>query len=133
MAEAFRTSVGMEASRIQGNEKRMSGRRKIIMKKLAAITSILTLATLLSAVPILAAGSCPVSFGEYDKLIQSNMKDQCLIVARNCASKADTVQQRVNTLRIETAKGNYVYSNGELKALREQLRWIQADSGNRII
>ena len=103
------------------------------MKKLAATTSILTLAMLLSAVPILAAGSCPVSFGEYDKLMQSNMKDQCLIVARNCASKADTVQQRVNTLRIETAKGNYVYSNDELKALREQLRWIQADSGNRII
>jgi len=114
-------------------EKRMDGRRSIVMKKFAATTSILTLATLLSALPILAAASCPVSFGEYDKLIQSNMKDQCLIVAKNCATETDTVQQRVNALRIEIAKGNYVYSNDELKALREQLRWIQADSGNQII
>jgi len=103
------------------------------MKLLVKRIQLLAVAMLLSAIPVLAAGTCPVSFGEYDKLIQSDMKNQCLIVARNCSGETDNVQQRVNDLRVEIAKGTYVYTGAELRALREQLQWIETDSDNRII
>lgn len=103
------------------------------MKKHIERIPLLAVLLLLSALPVLAAEVCPVSFGEYDKLVQSDFKNQCLIVARNCTVGTDSVQQRVNDLRVEIAKGRYVYSSGEIGILKEQLKWIEADSANRII
>ena len=103
------------------------------MKRIGNILVVSAASVLFSAVPILAAPRCPVSSGEFDQLIRSNMKDQCLIVAKNCADESDTVQQRVNQLRVEIAKGSYVYSANELRTLKEQLNWIETESGNRFI
>ena len=55
----------------------------------AAVTSML-----FSATAICTAASCPVSSSEFDKLVQSNMKDQCLIVAKNSSTESSSVQQR---------------------------------------
>jgi hypothetical protein len=103
------------------------------MKRMGRSIVVSAAAVLFAAVPLLAAPSCPVSSGEFDRLVQSNMKDQCLIVARNCADESATVQQRVNQLRVEIAKGSYVYTPNELRALKEQLQWIETDSGNGFI
>lgn len=103
------------------------------MKKIAAMISAVTVSLLLSAVSILGAEQCPVSSGEFHKLVQSNFKNQCLIVAKNCATASDSVQQRVNELRVEIAKGQAVYTPNELKALKEQLEWIDSSSGNQFI
>jgi len=103
------------------------------MKKLGSVIFFSVVTFLFSAYPIIADSNCPVSSSEFDKLIQSNMKDQCLVVAKNCASEASSVQQRVNDLRREIAKGRYVYSADELRALENQLNWIVTESGNQII
>ena len=103
------------------------------MGKTGKVIVISAATVLFAALPVLAAPSCPVSSNEFDKLVQSNIQNQCLLVAKNCAGESDTVQQRVNQLRMEIAKGGYVYSPNELRMLREQLQWIKADSGNRFI
>jgi len=103
------------------------------MKKTATLISGLTASLLFSAIAILAAERCPVSFTEFDQLVQSSVKNQCLIVAKNCVTDKFTVQQRVNDLRVEIAKGLDVYTAGELWTLREQLNWIESDSSNQFI
>jgi hypothetical protein len=103
------------------------------MEKIAALIAAVAVSILFSAVAIRGAERCPVSFGEFDKLVQSSFKDQCLLVAKNCATKTDGVQQRVNDLRVEIAKGLNVYAPNELRALKEQLKWIDSDSGNQFI
>lgn len=103
------------------------------MKKIMRIAMMLMPALMLTALPLFAARTCPVSFAEYDKLVQSNMQDQCLLTAKNCAFGTDSVQQRLDTLRVELAKGRYVYSPAELQQLRHQLQWITRDSANPVI
>ncbi len=103
------------------------------MRKTATFISVMTSSLLFSAIVLIAAEQCPVSFSEFDKLVQSSTKNQCLIVAKNCATDKFTVQQRINDLRVEIAKGLEVYSAGELWTLREQLRWIESDSHNQFI
>ena len=103
------------------------------MKKTATLISVMAAALLFSTIAILAAEQCPVSFGEFEKLVQSGTRNQCLIVAKNCAMEKYTVQQRVNELRVEIAKGGAVYAPDELRALKEQLKWIESDSSNQFI
>lgn len=103
------------------------------MKKRAMVMSVLVTSILFSATAMCTAASCPVSSNEFDKLVQSNMKDQCLIVAKNCGTEPSTVQKRVNELRVEIAKGLDVYTANELQALKEQLKWIESESGNQFI
>lgn len=103
------------------------------MKKTALLISVVATSLLFSTITIIAAEQCPVSFGEYEKLMKSNIKNQCLIVARNCADDVSTVQQRVDDLRVEIAKGSEVYTPHELMQLKEQMKWIEADSDNKFI
>lgn len=103
------------------------------MKKIAAVMFSLTTIVLFSAGTIRGADQCPVSSGEFDKLVQSNFKNQCLIVAKNCTNESNTVQQRVDQLRQEIAKGQDVYTPSELRTLKEQLEWIASSSGNQFI
>jgi len=103
------------------------------MKRILTVMSASTASVVLSALVIFAAQECPVSSGEFEKLVQSNLKNQCLIVAKNCTTESDTVQQRLDALRVEIAKGNLVYSVDELKTLREQLGWIERESANQVI
>ena len=101
------------------------------MKRRVMVRGVVVTSMLFSATAI--AATCPVSSSEFDKLVQSDMKDQCLIVAKNCGTETSSVQQRVNELRGEIAKGLDVYSPSELRALKEQLKWIETDSGNQFI
>jgi len=103
------------------------------MKRILTVVSAAAASVLLSALVIFGEQSCPVSSGQFEKLVQSNVKNQCLIVARNCIDEFSTVQQRIDELRVEIAKGSTVYTADELRAFQEQLGWIEKESGNQII
>lgn len=60
----------------------------------------------------------------------TEMKDQCLIIARNCYGGDDSVLKRVDRLNTEIGKGLTVYTPEELKNFQEQLNWIYYESGD---
>jgi lipid II:glycine glycyltransferase (peptidoglycan interpeptide bridge formation enzyme) len=48
-------------------------------------------------------------------------KDECLLVSMNCKDNVDSLQQRISKLNKEIAKGTDVYTQDELKKLRDKL------------
>ena len=103
------------------------------MKRIAMIISVMAASMLFSAITILAADKYPGTFGKYEGLQSYYMKNQCLLVAKNCVTDTSTVLQRVNDLRKEIAKGLAVYTPNELKILKEQLKWIVSDSSSEVM
>ena len=97
------------------------------MKRTTVILSALVASMMIYAGPVLSEEGTTGMSGEYEQLRQ---KDECLLVAMNCANEKDSVIQRVNRLRMEIAKGTDVYTPAELKILSDQLDWIYADSEN---
>ena len=102
------------------------------MKRTITIISVMAVSMSFSAVAIFGAENYSGPFG-YGKGMQSNHKNECLLVAKNCATESSTVLQRVNDLRNEIAKGYKVYTPTELNMLKEQLKWIKFDSMDAII
>ena len=98
------------------------------MKRIAAVISVLTASMLFSAVTVPGAENYQVPSGSYGKGVQSSQKNECLLVAKNCATESSTVRQRVMDLRKEISKGYSVYTPAELNMLKEQLKWIEYDS-----
>ena len=78
----------------------------------------------------------PDDYSKFSTYQSKGQKDECLIVAKNCIGNADSVSSRVERLRNEIDKGAAVYTPEELKALQEQLNWINSESpefsGDRI-
>ena len=103
------------------------------MKRIITIISVLMASMLFSAIAILGAENYPMPFGSYGKGLQSYHKNECLLVAKNCANEFSTVRQRVIDLRKEIDKGYKVYTPTELNILKEQLKWIKYDSMDAII
>lgn len=104
------------------------------MKRVATVFFVMAASLLLSATAILGAENNPPTFGEYWGGMQSShVKNECLLVAKNCVSDSSTVQQRVHDLRREIAKGQFVYTPNELDILKEQLKWLESESGNEVI
>jgi gas vesicle protein len=101
------------------------------MTKSSGIIPVLAAAMFFSAAPVLGDEYTGTNSEQQSQMMQERQKDECLLVAMNCPSnRADTVQQRVDRLKNEISKGSDVYSDQELKALEEQLRWIYSDSDN---
>lgn len=48
-------------------------------------------------------------------------KNECLLVAMNCANQVDSIQQRIDRIQNEINRGNAVYTNEELNKLQNQL------------
>lgn len=72
----------------------------------------------------------PDSYGQFKAYELSGHKDQCLIVAKNCTGGTDTTMKRAERLNREIDKGSAVYTQEELKRLREELNWINNESGD---
>ena len=101
------------------------------MTRTSGVASVLAAAMFFSAAPVLGDEYTGSNTEQQSQTMQEGRKDECLLVAMNCPSdRIDTVQQRVDRLKKEIAKGSEVYSDQELKALNEQLRWIYNDSDN---
>jgi len=68
-------------------------------------------------------------YGQYKNFEFKGQKDECLIVAKNCAVSDEGVMQRVERLQRELNKGEAVYTPEELKSFQDQLNWIYNESG----
>lgn len=106
------------------------------MKKTVIRLSAVAAALLLYTVPVLSEyGSAGVSqeFGAGGKSGYSGQelqRDQCLLVAMNCAGGSDTVQQRIDKLKKEIDKGIAVYTQEELDQFNNQLIWLYSEGDN---
>jgi hypothetical protein len=87
------------------------------MKSLVRIIPIMAAALLLVSQPLLAAEGRMDQGAERGSGAQ---KDECLLVARNCAT--DSINARVERIEKEISKGSAVYSDEELKQLRQELQ-----------
>jgi TolA-binding protein len=87
---------------------------RCIIRKL----SLLAAALMIAAVPALA------DEGSMDKKIEQGQqvqKNECLLIAMNCADQVDTIQQRIERIKGEISRGTGVYTNDELRRLNRQL------------
>lgn len=87
------------------------------MKGIALKITLVIAASLISALPVLAADMGSGTMGQD----RQSGKDECLLMARNCGDQADTIQQRIQRINRELNKGSSVYSNDELRRLQNQL------------
>jgi TolA-binding protein len=90
------------------------------MKRIALKIALLLAASLISALPALADEGMGSSMMGQDREGQSQ-KDECLLVAKNCGDRVDTIQQRIARINHEISKGTAVYSREELQHLDSQL------------
>ena len=81
------------------------------MRSSAIIFSLLAASVMMSAIPIGAA----------ETMVGQGQKDECLLVAHNCIGAVDSIQQRIERLGSEIARGSAVYSSEELRSLNNQL------------
>jgi hypothetical protein len=88
------------------------------MKRIAFKIVVMIAATLISALPALAAEG----MGSGMDQDQQGRKDECLLMAKNCGDSVDSIQQRIERISHEIRKGSAVYSSEELMRLNSQLR-----------
>jgi hypothetical protein len=81
---------------------------------------LLAASLMIFAVPVLADGGMSNPVAESGQQQQGG-KDQCLLVARNCAGSVDSMQERINRIQGEINKGTSVYTNDELRKLQNRL------------
>jgi peptidoglycan hydrolase CwlO-like protein len=91
-----------------------------VIKKLTLLTASL----MLLAVPALADDGMMNPTMEPEQ--QQGGKNECLLVARNCANQVDSLQERISRIQNEISRGVSVYTNDELQRLQRQL-----DDANR--
>ena len=77
------------------------------MKKMALLIAAVLMMGL--QMPVLAADTT------------QKQKDECLLSSKECATQADTIQQKMKKLDAEIKKGDKVYSPDELKKLKAKL------------
>ena len=88
------------------------------MKAIATKIAILMAATLFSALPVLAEeGATGIGMTSGQQM----QKDECLLVSQNCSGSVDSIQQRIDRLNREIARGSSVYTQRELEQLNSQL------------
>jgi hypothetical protein len=107
------------------------------MKWTSGVISVLAAAMFFSAAP--ARGGLHDSDFLYDselqpptmQQVQKDQKDECLLVRINCRDsyKTATVDQRIDRLKKEIAKGTDVYTEQELNTLKKQLNLISGEKG----
>jgi peptidoglycan hydrolase CwlO-like protein len=85
------------------------------MRRLAVLISTLAASLLLAVLPALSAEE---TMGQTE---QSQQKDECLLLAKNCTNEVDSLQQRIDKLYNEIAKGTAVYTPGEIQVLEDKL------------
>ena len=81
----------------------------------------------MSALPAFSGGTGPYGgYGSYGMnqgadVQQTANKDECLLLAMNCPKENVSVQNRIDRLNAEIAKGTDVYTPDELKVLNDKL------------
>lgn len=86
------------------------------MRRIASAISVLAASVIMSVIPAVSADTGGTYGG------QKVLKDECLLVAKNCPNETDTIQQRIERLQYEISKGTDVYTQDELNVLNRQLK-----------
>jgi predicted nuclease with TOPRIM domain len=97
------------------------------MRSILQRITLLAAALLIMAVPALADES--TIGGKLDQGMQSE-KNECLLVAMNCGNQVDSIQQRIDRIKGEIARGTDVYSKDELQRLDRQLEEYTKELNN---
>lgn len=92
---------------------------RCIIRKLTFLAA----ALMLVAVPVRAQ---EMSEGSTIGPAEQGVKNECLLVAKNCPDRIDSIQERIDRLQNEIRRGTDVYTNDELKKLQDKL-----DDANR--
>jgi peptidoglycan hydrolase CwlO-like protein len=58
--------------------------------------------------------------------LQTNAKDECLLLSKGCMNEVDSIQQKIKKINTEIKKGTKVYSAEELKKLEQKLKEVNA-------
>lgn len=87
------------------------------MKRISIRVAAIIISLLPSVVPVLAevTGTTEVT----DQL--TPQKDECLLAARNCGNSVISIQDKIERLKEEIAKGRAVYTREELNKLQQKL------------
>jgi hypothetical protein len=88
------------------------------MKRILYVLLLVTMGVVTCDRPVLAEESGLNDFGLKE---QKGYKDECLLAAINCGKDFITLEQKIDKLRKEIGKGRAVYTDDELRILREQL------------
>lgn len=88
------------------------------MKRTAIIVSAVAAALLMN---VSAVFSAEEYMGQGMEQQQTQQKDECLLVAQNCPGEVMSIQQKINKLNAEIAKGTDVYTVDELRILNDKL------------
>jgi hypothetical protein len=104
------------------------------MKRIATLVSVVAAALMFSALSLRADEGTVGGYG--GERMDKPQKDECLLVARDCGNEVDSIQQRINRLNGEIAKGTDVYTVEELQTLKNErdeavrfLDYIMTNSG----
>lgn len=84
---------------------------------------------LLTAMAIYLLASCVAVTADENATMetseqQTQQKDECLLVARNCGNSAISIQDKIERLKEEIAKGRAVYTVEELNDLKLKLEEV---------
>lgn len=90
------------------------------MNSIARTVTIVAASMLFSAMPILADEGNMGSTESQVPQVQEGQKDECLLVAMNCGKDVDSIQERIDRLNTEIGRGTDVYTQEELKQLRNE-------------
>ncbi len=87
------------------------------MKRFISKLTLLAAVLAVSAIPVLAADTV------MDKGFEQGQgeKNECLLVAINCGNQVDSIQQRIERIKGEIARGTDVYTTDELSRLNREL------------
>ena len=81
------------------------------MKRIATTIAVLTAATLLSTMPVMA-----------EEGTSGTQKDECLLMSQNCrGGDVDSIMHRIDRINHEISKGTSVYTQDELRQLNSRL------------
>jgi thiamine biosynthesis lipoprotein ApbE len=87
------------------------------MKAIASTITVIAAALMIAAIPVRAEENV------MGQQMQQAQKSECLLVAKNCPT--DSIQERIQRIQDEIAKGTAVYSNDELRRLNRELEEAQ--------
>lgn len=93
--------------------------KELAMRKLSTRLALLAASLMIMVVPVLADEGM---MGQtMDPEQQQGGKNECLLVARNCANQVDSIQERIERIQGELSRGTDVYTKDELRRLQNQL------------
>jgi hypothetical protein len=96
------------------------------MRRIFTIFFVMAVSTLFSAVGIFADDNIP--YQDWTDLggMLTPPVNECLLVAKNCVTGYSKTMERVNELKQNISKGLNAYSPSELKAMKDELKWLEA-------